>query len=145
VQADQGQKRLISMIDPFSRDTVPEIAIVGEFRGSLSGPGSFAENPLFVRFLHRCIELFGPESPGLRVEASRQKNGIITVIDQRIGNIFGKVHPADIIGAFEVRGSQVHPETYRANPNYRLFTDAGFFQLDHYINEKILEEIRKAA
>src|SRR3954467_8749780 len=138
----QRDRRLISVVDPFSRSALPEVAIAGEFTDNSADENSFVENPVFVRFLHRCVEMFGPQSPGLRAEADRQKNGVIMVIDQRSGNILGRVEPIDIIGGFEVIGSQVHPETYRPNPNYRLLTRAGFFQLDQYIEKKMIEELQ---
>jgi hypothetical protein len=89
------------------------------------------------------VERFGPTAPNLQKEAVRQKNGFIYVIDVRTPTPRDAVPPEDIIGAFEVREGQVHPETYRPNPNYCLLTSRGFFVLDSFIEKNLLEELTR--
>jgi len=146
IQEEDKVSYAVSLVPSDIRD-IPSEGIIGRAKTAKNPilPGEFTPNPEFLKFLHNCVERFGPLSPNLKKEAARQVNGLIYVIDARNRTPIGDVPPEDIIGAFEVRGSQVHPETYRANPNYRLLTLKGFFILDKFIEEKLLEALNKPA
>jgi hypothetical protein len=144
INKDEGFEKLVVVLNPNDRINIPSSAIVGRIeRGENGRVEKFFENPDFLKILHRCVEINGPFSPTLQEEAAKQKNGIIFVVDGRVSDILGKILPEDIIGAFEVRGGQVHPETYRANSNHRIYSNKGFFQLDCYLEAALLKAIEK--
>jgi hypothetical protein len=51
------------------------------------------------------------------------------------------VPPEDIIGAFEVQGRKIIAGSYQLNQNHRLVTKFGLFQLDSFLQAKLLAEI----
>jgi hypothetical protein len=117
----------------FERGLPPEI-IVGVLRGPVESveaitPAVFARNGVFVDFMHGVIAGRGPELPGLVAAARRQGDGWVYIIDQRTPTPQGAVPPEDIVGAFEVRGGQVVPGSYRPSPKHMILSSRGFFQL----------------
>jgi len=91
--------------------------------------------------MHRVIARRGPELPGLIAEARRQSDGWVYVIDQRTRTPQGAVPPEDIIGAFEVRGGQVVPDSYRPFPSHIILTGDGFFRLEAELQACLLQEL----
>jgi hypothetical protein len=130
IQDEQGLGYVVSILPP-DAGGIPKEGIVGKAKSAKSPikHTEFSPNLAFLDLLQKCVERFGPASPNMAMEASKQKDGFIYVIDARSPTPLGSVPPEDIIGAFEVRNGQVHPETYRANPQYRLLTEKGFFIL----------------
>jgi hypothetical protein len=104
-------------------------------------PAVFVQNRVFVDFLHRVIARHGPELPGVIAEAGRQRDGWVYVIDQRTRTPQGAVPPEDIIGAFEVRGGQVVPDSYLPFPSHMILTEDGFFRLGAELQALLLQEL----
>jgi hypothetical protein len=129
---------------------LPAQAIIGVLLrplepGEAITPEVFARNRVFVDFMHDVIARRGPELPGLIAEARRQGEGWVYVIDQRTPTPQGAVPPEDIVGVFEVKEGQVVPDSYRASPNHRILTSAGFFKLGAELEPCLLAEIAALA
>jgi hypothetical protein len=137
---------------------LPQEAIVGallEPVANLEGPGddlselspdNFAENPVFRAFFHDIVRRYAPDEPGLRDEA-RRGHPYVYIIDPRTpdpGSDLSEI-AEDIVGAFEVREGIIVSESYAPNPNYRLFTDNGFFTLSGALGQRLLEEVERRA
>ena len=122
---------------------LPARAIVGviPFREAGLDPATFRPNPEFVAFLHEVIEKYAPLDPDLQAEARRQGQGWLYVIDGRTPTPRDNVPPEDIIGAFEVQGRKIIADSYQLNQNHRLVTKFGLFQLDSFLQDKLLAEI----
>ena len=132
-----------------SRGLAPE-AIIGILLRPLEPdevitPAVFAQNRVFMDFLHRVITRHGPELPGLIAEAGRQRNGWLYIIDQRTRTPEGAVPPEDIIGAFEVRGGQIVPDSYRPFPSHMILTEDGFLRLGAELQAFLLQELANLA
>ncbi|HEX5105578.1 MAG TPA: hypothetical protein VFV87_17285 [Pirellulaceae bacterium] len=104
-------------------------------------PAVFAGNRVFIDFMHGVIARRAPSLPGLVAEARRQKDGWVYVIDQRTATPLGKVPTEDIIGAFEVHGGHVVPDSYQPNPKHLILSDSGFFGLGAELQACLLEEL----
>src|SRR5262249_61894160 len=101
----------------------------------------FARNRVFVDFMHGVIARRGPQSPGLIAAARQQRNGFVYVIDQRTRTPQGAVPPEDIVGAFEVKGGQVVPGSYRPSPKHMILSSDGFFRPGAELQPCLLEEL----
>lgn len=101
----------------------------------------FARNPGFVEFLHKVIASRAPSAAGLIAEAKRQGTGTVCIIDLRTPNPKAGVPLEDIIGAFTVKKGVI--ESYQFNPDHRLLTENGFFQLNEVLQGFLLEEAAK--
>jgi hypothetical protein len=152
VEHPDGEKYYLTCLPPEKlgvRGLAPE-AIIGVLLRPLEPdeaitPAAFAQNRVFVDFLHRVIARHGPELPGLVAEAGRQKDGWLYVIDQRSRTPHEDVPAEDIIGAFEVRGRQVVPGSYRPFFGHRILTEAGFFRLGAELQAFLLQELANLA
>lgn len=130
-----------------SRDRVfekglPSKAIIGIIpnRDAQLDPATFRPNPEFIEFLHEVIEKYGPLDPDLQLEARRQGQGWVYIIDGRTPNPQGEVPPEDIIGAFEVQAGRIVDGSYQRNQNHRILTKSGLFQLDSFLRDKLLAQ-----
>jgi hypothetical protein len=148
VDTPEGSKDYVTMIAPevvFAQGLAPE-AIVGELLRPLEPgepitPQIFARNRVFVEFMHSVIARYGPQQPGCQAEAKRLGEGWIYIIDQRTPTPQGPVPPEDIIGAFEVKGGEVVPRSYRASPKHMILSPRGFFQLEDGLQVCLLREL----
>jgi hypothetical protein len=91
--------------------------------------------------MHGVIARRGPELPGLIAEARRLCDGWVYVIDQRTRTPQDAVPPEDIVGAFEVKGGQVVPGSYRPGPKHMILSADGFFRLGSELLPCLLEEL----
>lgn len=107
----------------------------------LFAPDNFARNRVFVDFLHEVIRKHGLSVTNLIAAARRQADGWVYIIDGRTPTPEGPVPPEDILGGFEVRRGEAVPDSYRANPNHRLLSQHGFFQLDPVLQARLLGEL----
>jgi hypothetical protein len=107
----------------------------------LFAPDNFARNRVFVDFLHEVIRKHGLSVPNLIAAARKQADGWVYIIDGRTPTPEGPVPPEDILGGFEVSQGEVVPDSYRANPNHRLLSQHGFFQLDPVLQARLLDEL----
>ncbi len=120
---------------------LPLEAIMGKLIDGpdLFEPEHFRPNPRFLEFLHDVIARHAASCPALIVEAQRQKEGFVYIIDSRTQTPKGDVPPEDIIGAVEVENGIV--SAYRGNPNYQVFTASGLLMLDSWFRSRLLDEI----
>jgi hypothetical protein len=143
-ETDEGGGRsrfYLAVIEP-GASGMPAEAIVGELTG---GPelelARFVPNEVFARFLAWAIARHAARCPGIVDEAARQRDGHVYVIDRRApGGPNDPVSEEDIIGAVEVVRGKI--TKYIGSPNYRAFGTAGLMQLDPWLHERLLEELR---
>jgi hypothetical protein len=147
VRTPDGLKSLASIVPPevVSARGLSEREIVGEVlarpdSGDTLDPEAFIQNPKFVALVHTVVARHGFEQDEGRAEARRIGQGSVWVIDQRTATPQGDVPTEDIIGGFEVQDGQLVPGGYQPNPNYRLFTSRGFFQLGAAL-PRLLDEL----
>ena len=124
---------------------LPSKAIIGLLpnRETRLDPATFKPNPEFVAFLHELIETYAPLDPDLQAEARKQDQGWLYIIDGRNPTPQDNVPPEDIIGAFEVQAGKIMAGSYQGNQNHRLVTKIGLFQLDPFLQDKLLAETEK--
>jgi hypothetical protein len=127
------------------RGLVPQ-EIVGQLldpkrEDGLFEPDNFARNRAFVEFMHEVIRKHGPSVPGLVAAARAQANGWVHIIDGRTPTPQGAVPAEDIVGAFQVTDGNIVPDSYQANPNHRILSANGFFQLDPVLQTQLLDEL----
>jgi hypothetical protein len=104
-------------------------------------PNIFAQNPVFVEFMHDVIARHGPKDSDFQVEARRQHDGWIYVIDQRTPDPAGTVPSEDIVGSFQIVNGKVIPDSYQPNPNHVIVSLRGFFDLGPNLNSALLDEV----
>lgn len=98
--------------------------------GGMIEPGNFVENPAFVDYLQRFIAGHAVPTSDDVLAARQHGEKYIYVLDQRATTPHDEVRSEDILGRFEVIGQGVSADSYRANPEHRILTNSGFFQLD---------------
>ncbi len=140
-----------SLLDPavvFS-GSLPGEAIVGELL-VLPAPGAAALrpediwiNPAFVDFLHQVIATYAPSLPDFQAAARRQHDGWIYIIDARTPAPQGDVPPEDVMGGFEVRGSQFVPDSYTGNPRRQIISERGLFRLPDALQDCLIWELKR--
>lgn len=147
VRTPDGLRNLASIVPPevVTARGLSEREIVGEVlerpdSGDTLDPEAFVQNPKFVELIHSVVARHGFEQEEGRAEARRIGQGSVAVVDQRTATPQGDVPTEDIIGAFDVRDGELVPDGYRPNPNYRLFTSRGFFQIGAAL-PRLLEEL----
>ncbi|MDX2245092.1 MAG: hypothetical protein NW224_30815 [Leptolyngbyaceae cyanobacterium bins.302] len=123
---------------------LPSKAIIGTVpeNSTTINQNHFKANQEFVDFLHEIISRYAPMLPTLQLEAKQQGDGWVYVIDARVADAQGQVDPEEIIGAFQVKAGKIVTGKYQANANYRLVSKQGVLQIDSYLQEKLLEELR---
>lgn len=136
---------LTPMGEPSKRGILPQ-EIIGQLvdpnvpDGDIK-PENFARNRAFVDFMHAVIKKHGPSIPGLISEAHRQGNGWVMILDRRTPTPSGAVPPEDVIGAFQVQDGQIIRDSYQGNPNHRILSQQGFFQLEPTLQQHLLDEL----
>ena len=149
VEADlgDGSRLLVTVLPPedlFIKGLRSE-AVVGTLDGlgpdGGFDPSRFHPNPLFVEHLHGLVARLGHAQKDYLLSLDQAGNGWAFVWDQRTDDPEGPVPPEDILGVFEVRNGTVAGGTYRPNPNHRLLTEQGFFQLPEELHDKLVAEM----
>lgn len=135
VNTGAGVQEVVSIVHPGTvfEHGLPTEAIVGILRSGPPGdhqitPERFQENPAFVRHLQELIAARIHEVDGIQQAARQHGDGWVYLIDAR-AQFGGKVPPTDVIGAVEVEDGTLVADSYRPNPNHRLLTEDGFFEL----------------
>lgn len=106
--------------------------------------GQFRPNPVFIRFMHHVIKLFGPDDPELQQAAVQQREGWIYIIDLRTPEgPQGRVPPEDIIGAFEVKSGQIIRDSYSINDKHLVFSEHGLVQLSPFLHKVLIRELKR--
>lgn len=129
----------------FARGLARE-AIIGVLRrplepGERITPAVFVRNPAFEDFLHEMVARRGPQVPGLKAEARRQREGWVYIVDQRTRTPQGHVPPEDIVGVFAVERGKIALESYERSPKHLILSVDGFFQLGPELQACLLEEL----
>ena len=116
-------------------------AIMGELTEGPENitPDHFKQNTVFIQFLGWVIGKHASQCPVLVAETKRQQNGFVYILDKRTPTQDDAVPPQDIIGCVEIQDGQML--RFRGSPNYRVFTDDGFIQLDGWLRERLIEEL----
>jgi hypothetical protein len=91
--------------------------------------------------MHSVIQTHGPAVPALVEAAKMQANGWVYVIDGRAPTPKGPVPAEDIVGSFQVEHGQIVPGSYQANPNHRILSLNGFFQLESVLQQRLVDEL----
>jgi hypothetical protein len=149
VRTTQGIKcfaSLISSKEVFKNGLIPE-SIIGYFINQTDAdnfnPQGFVRNSIFIEFLHSSIAEYAPRTKSFQVEARRQWNGILYLIDQRTPDPAGNVPAEDIIGSYSIDGGEIINGSYKANTNYKILTKNGFFKLSEELNRYLINQILK--
>jgi hypothetical protein len=136
----------VGMVSPLSHEFVfkkglPNEAVFGTVPSGNDKilPSNFTANPTFIEFLQGFVAEHTPSLAAFMDEARRLWDGYVYVIDYRTPDVYGDVPQEDILGVFEVRSGE--PVSYKTNPNYRLFTERGFFVLHPELEVRLLAEI----
>jgi len=148
VQNENGENKYYYTLLPheemFEKGLI-SIAIAGVFTKPIKDSeaidfSSFKPNSVYISFMHKVIEENAPKSQSFRDEVKRQKNGVVVVIDYRVKNKDNGVPSEDIVGLFEIKNSLM--TSYKANPNYVLWSEKGFSDLGPELQPILLSEIR---
>jgi hypothetical protein len=148
VETPEGFKDYVTLVSPevsFKQGLAPE-AILGVLSrpvdaGQPISPAVFAGNPVFVQFLHDVIARHAPTEPSCQSHARQQGTGWLYIIDQRTATPDGDVPAEDIVGGLEVKQGEVVAGSYRPNPNHRILSERGFFQVSPFLQACLLKEI----
>lgn len=130
--------------DDVARYGLPTEAILGDVpaRQPDMTVDSFTPNDKFILFLSKVISDHAPGLASVQQQAARVKNGPVYVIDYRNVNRGERPPFEDIIGWFGVRNGQIVPDSYSANPNYQLISNAGPLQLDPHLETQLRAAVR---
>jgi len=122
---------------------LPEESVLrtGLPRGSVCGvlrddnkpiePENFMTNRDFIEILHY---INGQHlDPDLETYAAQTTERSIAIIDQRSPDVNAEIPTEDILGVYDVENRKV--VKYQANPNYRLITVRGTFQLTPWLRK----------
>jgi hypothetical protein len=149
VNTPEGVKKFVSYLphEFVMKHGLMGEGVLGQLRRPLEGsepisPEVFIQNRSFVDFMHGVIQRRAPETAGLAAEAQRQGEGWVYIVDQRTPNPSGDVPPQDVVGAFEVKGGSVEPNSYQANKRHRVMTADGFVDLGVEIRDFLIEEVK---
>jgi hypothetical protein len=107
-------------------------------------PENFRPNQPFVDFLHELLAAEAPQTDDARLQAARQREGYLYLIDGRTPDPGGRVPPEDIIGAIAIQAGKLMPGTYQRNDRHRLLTSNGFFVLSAELEVTLLNRLRAA-
>ena len=145
----EGTKEFVTLLDMerlSEGDGIPSEGLIGavlrprERPSDPIAPDNFAANAVFINFMQRIIAREGPNTEQLVVNAGSLGEGILYVVDGRVPAPRRKVREwkvpsEDILGEFDVKAGEIVPGSYRANPQHRLLSSKGFFQLEEELAE----------
>lgn len=109
-------------------DGIPEDAVVGTFYPlPEGGTPHFADAARFSLLLQTVVALHGAQEENL----FELEDGRVAVVDLRAfeSEEDGRISSEDVFGFFESHEGRIDPSSYVPNPDYRMFTDRGFFKL----------------
>ncbi len=129
------------------RSGLPGPAIIGRLRehreaGAPLTPDNLEVNDEFVDFLHDIIARETPNDPAFQRAVKRQRDGWMYVIDRRTPTPAGEVPAEDILGAFRIENGEAVPGSYQRMKTHRIVSERGLFQLDDYLQPKLIEALR---
>jgi hypothetical protein len=149
-EVESEVRHMISLLPPFDvqRQGLPGASVAGflaeppEAGGKLLGD-NFTPNEMFVDFLHAVIAEWAPKNPDFLEAARAQGEGMVVVIDGRTPDPGGELMPEDLFGWFTVKAGEVLRDSYEPNPRHALLSDHGFFRLEPFLHEKLLDTLRR--
>lgn len=138
-------KRVFTLLPPDEiRTEIPNRLIAGFVgNGEIISVDNFTPNPAFVEFLHQVIEKHAPDAEPLQESAAAQGEGWIYMVDGRTPTPQGDVSSEDIFGGFQIKEGKVLDGSYKQNPEHILMTEHGMFQLETWLLEIVLTEMRQ--
>lgn len=140
--AIEGRKRnFVSLLKPSHsfREGISEKAIIGEVTGDREiNAANFIPNRAFLELFHTVIGSGMTVEPECIREAEQLGEGWVYLIDRRTDRK-GGIAPEDIIGGMKAEKGLLVRESYRANPNYLLISERGFFQLPPKLSEALIQ------
>lgn len=124
---------------------LPTEAILGDVpvRQKEMTVDGFTPNERFVLYLTNIVEMHAPELDEVRRQAAKVGNGPVYIIDYRNVNEGQKPPFEDVVGWFGARDGEIVADTYNANPNYQLLTNAGPPQLHPTLEAKLMDGLRE--
>ncbi|WP_165067231.1 hypothetical protein [Paludisphaera rhizosphaerae] len=125
-----------------SRIGLPKAGICGFLTEPVKDidPGIFIEYEEFIELIHNiCINHIDPRLINYAIENSSDS---IAVIDQRSVDVNAEIPTEDIIGTYEIEHGSV--KSFSPNPNFRLFTSNGCFQLNPWLRNRLLSLVLPA-
>jgi hypothetical protein len=146
-----GERDVVSLLEPdwvFQHGLQLEaiLAVVHDGAGAAAlSPLDVRENGTFLRLLSRVIFENIADSADFRRQAEIQGNGYVYLLDARTPDPAGRVPAVDIIGAVQVDGGAMVPDSYRHNPKHRLFTATGWFRLPADLEAALQRRLRVKA
>lgn len=148
VQTPDGMVAYVTLASPdevIKRGLVTQ-EIIGQLfdlnrAGEPFDPDNFGRNKAFVDFMHGVIQKHGPAVPKLVEAAKVQGNGWVYIVDGRTPTPQGPVPAEDVIGGFQVSDGELVSGSYQANPNHRILSRHGFFQLEPMLQQRLLDEL----
>jgi len=105
---------------------------------------NFRPNRSFVDFLHELLAAEASKTTAARLQATRQREGYLYLIDGRTPDPGGRVPPEDVIGAIAIRAGTLVPNSYQRNDRHRLLTADGFFVLSAELEATLVDQMRAA-
>jgi hypothetical protein len=107
-------------------------------------PQQFHDNPLFYRVLNDTLSKYVLQSPTQQALAKHFQSGFMNINDIRSPQNWGRTaDPEDILGTILVKDGKMIPGTFEAMPSHRLYSSHGFFQLEPFLVEKLLETLKQ--
>lgn len=147
VNTEEGQKDYVTCVkaEQLSKGLISE-AIMGVLlrpltAGEKIGPAVFAQNRVFVDFMHEVIARSSAQLVELLDEAKRQGDGAVAIIDGRTKTPHGYVPNWDVVGTFDVNSGQLVSGSYKPNPAHVILSPDGFVQLDARVQSALLQEV----
>ena len=147
VDEPDGFRDYVTLVSPevsFSRGLLPE-AVVGVLSRLLQPDEQitsdvFTRNRVFIDFMHEVIARHAPNDPNFKAEARRQHDGWIYIVDRRNPDL-RDAPSEDIIGSFHISTDDAVPGSYQRNPDHRILSSRGFFNLGLYLNRALMDEM----
>ncbi|KAJ9098276.1 hypothetical protein QFC21_004605 [Naganishia friedmannii] len=117
--------------------------------GENVGLEDFRENAKFIELMQSEIKAGLATGAGATVEteaSARGSDGFMHIADGRNLPPPGRIpEPHDIIGSVYVQSGKILPETYEAQPMYRICTQDGVCVLPYGLDEHILKALQEVA
>jgi hypothetical protein len=152
VKLPEGLKDVVSLVPQeaafesgFASEAIVGVCTQLLEKGDRITVANFRPNKQFVELLHGIIAAQGPQLPALQAEARRQVAGWVYIIDGRTPTPGGEVPPHDIIGVFAVKDGAIVPNSYQPNPNHRILSTDGLFQLEPTLRARLMERVTRPA
>lgn len=143
VKIEGNDLAALSLLPPdvVSQFGLPAGAVIGEVdpRQSDMTVEGLNKNDAFLAFFHKIIGEHAHTLPEMAAQAEKVGNGPVYVMDKRSINAGEKPPFEDAIGWYGSRDGEILVESYNANPNYQPLTNAGPFQLDSVLEEKLVD------